>query len=109
MRPTHLRQAFYGALAGAGLVGTGYFNLSYTGPLVDYLDGWFANAAASSAAVDLIVVAVAAVVFMLTEGRRLGMRVPWLYAAAALVTAIAFTFPLFLLMRERALDRREAA
>ena len=51
-------------------------------------------------------VALAAAIFMIVEGRRLGMRVPWLYAVAGAVLAIAFTFPLFLLVRERALRAR---
>lgn len=59
-----------------------------------------------AAAVDLIVAAVAASVFMVVEGYRLRMRVPWLYPVLGIVLAIAFAFPLFLLLRERALERR---
>lgn len=97
--------AGYLVLAAAGLLGTLWFNLRSGDVEGGYLRGWFANAAASSAAVDLIVVAVAASAFMIVEGRRLGMRRPWLYPLLALVTAIAFTFPLFLYMRSRALRR----
>jgi hypothetical protein len=32
------------------------------------------------------------------------MRAPWAYPVAGLVVAFAFAFPLFLLLRERALD-----
>lgn len=99
------RQVVYGVLALTGLVLTQYFNFTYVGP-PGYLQAWFANSASSSAAVDLLVVALAAAVFMIVEGRRLGMRVPWLYAVAGAVLAIAFTFPLFLLVRERALRAR---
>ena len=99
------RQVVYGVLALTGLVLTQYFNFTYVGPQ-GYLQAWFANSASSSAAVDLLVVALAAAVFMIVEGRRLGMRVPWLYAVAGAVLAIAFTFPLFLLVRERALRAR---
>lgn len=104
MRPTHLLQAAYGLCAGVGLVGTWYFNLTYSGA-VPYLTAWFANSASSSAAVDLLVAFAAGAVFMLVEGRRLGMRLPWLYPVFAVLLAFAFTFPLFLLMRERALER----
>ena len=107
MRPTHLRQAVYGVLAVVGLVGTWYFNLTYTGP-PSYLSAWFANAASSSAAVDLLVAFAAGSLFMIVEGRRLGMRLPWLYPVFGVVLAFAFTFPLFLLMRERVLDRAAA-
>lgn len=41
---------------------------------------------------------------MITDGRRIGMPRPWLYAVGGMLTAIAFTFPLFLAMRERHLD-----
>ena len=105
MTASQARQVVYGVLAVTGLVLTQYFNFSYAGP-PGYLQAWFANSASSSAAVDLLTVAVAAALFMIVEGRRLGMRVPWLYAVAGAVLAIAFTFPLFLLVRERALDAR---
>jgi hypothetical protein len=65
----------YLLLSALGLVGTWFYNLRFD-PAQDgsYLAGWFANAASSSAAVDVIVVAVAAVIFMIVEGRRLRMR-----------------------------------
>lgn len=100
MRATHLRQLGYGLLAIGGLVGTWYFNLIYVGP-PSYLSAWFANPASSSAAVDLLVAFAAATIFMITEGQRVGMRAPWLYPALGVPTAFAFTFPLFLLVRER--------
>lgn len=102
MRPTDLRQIVYGALAVVGLAGTWYFNLTYSGE-VSYLAAWFANAASSSAAVDLLVAFTAGSIFMIAEGRRLGMRVPWLYVVFGVILAFAFTFPLFLLVRERTL------
>ena len=74
----------------------------YTGE-VSYLAAWFANAASSSAAVDLLVAFTAGSIFMITEGRRLKMRAPWLYVVFGAVIAFAFTFPLFLLVRERTL------
>ena len=94
-----------------GLVGTGWFNLRFagSGSGSGYLQGWFANPASSSAALDLIVVSLAISVFILVEGRRLGMRRPWLYVLFGFVLAMAFTVPLFLLMRERALDRARAS
>jgi hypothetical protein len=38
---------------------------------------------------------------MFFEGKRLKMKYVWLYILGSFVTAIAFTFPLFLAMRER--------
>jgi hypothetical protein len=40
---------------------------------------------------------------MITEAKRLGMKRVWLYIVLSGVTAMAFTFPLFLAMRERKL------
>ena len=108
MRATEVRQVIYGVLAVVGLVGTWYFNLTYTGE-ASYLAAWFANAASSSAAVDLLVAFTAGSIFMIVEGRRLGMRAPWLYVVFGAILAFAFTFPLFLLLRERALHAAGAA
>lgn len=105
MNAAGVRQGLYGVAAVAGLIGTWYFNLSYRGSQ-GYLAAWFANDAASSAAVDLIVVAVVLSVFMLAEGRRLGMRMPWLYVLLGFALAMAFAVPLFLLLRERTLEAR---
>jgi hypothetical protein len=95
----------YLILAVAGLVGTWYFNLQFgsTGQEQNYLQAWFANPASSSAAVDIIVTAVAACVFFVVEGRRAGIRWAWVLVPATFLVALAFTFPLFLALRERKL------
>jgi len=96
-------------LAGVGLVGTWWFNIAF---IVDagglgYLEGWFANAASAAASIDLLVVAAAGAIFMLVEGARLGWgRWVWVLVVLSGITAIAFTFPLFLGLRELALRRR---
>jgi hypothetical protein len=99
----------YLLLSAVGLAGTWYFNLRFgaEGGGQTYLQGWFANAASSSAAVDVIVTAVVACVFYVVEGRRLGMRRAWVLVPLTFLLALAFTFPLFLALRERALARRE--
>ena len=104
MTASGARQVFYGVAALVGLVLTWYFNLTYRGS-ENYLAAWFANAASSSAAVDLIVLATALSVFMIAEGRRLQMRRTLLYVLAGFVLAMAFAVPLFLLVRERVLLR----
>ena len=105
MSASGARQVFYGVAALVGLVLTWYFNLSYRGP-ENYLAAWFANAASSSAAVDLLVLAAVLSVFMNVEGRRLKMRRCFLYVLAGFVLAMAFAVPLFLLVRERVLSDR---
>lgn len=59
-----------------------------------------------SITVDLLVVAVPGSVLIIVEARRLGMRFAWLYIVASGRTAFAFTFPLFLAMRQRVLTAR---
>lgn len=98
------------ALSLAGLVGTWAFNVAFMADPqgLGYLEGWFANPASSSAAVDVIVVAVAACLFILVEGVRLGWaRWAWVLVPLSFAVAVAFTFPLFLGIRELALYRRE--
>lgn len=94
----------YLLLALVGLVGTWWFNLASFAAGEDYLAGWFANAASSSAAVDILVAGLAACVFMVLEGRRLGWPT-WslvLLVVGSAAIAVAFVFPLFLFLRDRA-------
>ena len=96
----------YLSLAVIGLVGTAYFNVrGVIEPSDGLLTSWFANPATSSLSIDLLVTASAASVFIIIEGRRLRMRLYWLYVLGSFVTAVAFTFPLFLAMRERSPNR----
>ncbi|MGN8552325.1 UNVERIFIED_CONTAM: DUF2834 domain-containing protein [Microbacterium sp. SLM126] len=92
----------YLCLAVAGLAATWFFNVLAIVQLRDFLGDLVSSGpAVSSITVDLLVVAVAGSVFVLVEARRLGMRFGWLYVLGAAITAFAFTFPLFLAMRER--------
>lgn len=91
-------------LALAGLVGTWYFNALSIVAARDFIGDWVGSGSAvSSLTVDLLVVAVAGSILIIVEGRRLGMRFTWLYVVLSAITAFAFTFPLFLAMRERRL------
>lgn len=92
----------YLCLAIVGLAGTWFFNALAIVQLRDFLGDLVSSGpAVSSITVDLLIVAVAGSVFVIVEARRLGMRLGWLYVAGAAITAFAFTFPLFLAMRER--------
>ena len=46
---------------------------------------------------------------MLVEAKRLGMKRVWLYFLLSGITAMAFTFPLFMAFRERKLLERRLA
>lgn len=101
----------YLAVAAIGLVGTAWFNVRSVLEPADqtFFAAWFANPSVSSLAWDLLAVASAASIFIVLEGRRLGIRWYWLYVLASFVTAVGFTFPLFLAVRERRLDRLAAS
>jgi hypothetical protein len=53
---------------------------------------------------DVVVSAVALIVFASVEGRRLGMRSRWLIVLAILLVGVSLGLPLFLYLRERELD-----
>jgi hypothetical protein len=95
----------YLVLAVAGLVGTWIYNGIAIAQMNDFVtDLVTSGPAVSSITVDLLVAAVAGSVFIIVEARRLGMRFGWLYVVASGLTAFAFTFPLFLAMRQRRLN-----
>lgn len=94
----------YLVLAVVGLIGTWWFNALAIVQVRNFIGDLVASGpAVSSITVDLLVVAIAGSVFIIVEARRLRMRFGWLYVVAAGLTAFAFTFPLFLAMRERRL------
>ncbi|MBM7503007.1 DUF2834 domain-containing protein [Agromyces aurantiacus] len=94
----------YLVLAVVGLVGTWTYNALAIAAQRDFLGDLVSSGpAVSSITTDLLVVAVAGSILIAVESRRIGMRFAWLYIAGALLTAFAFTFPLWLAMRERRL------
>lgn len=100
----------YLLLAVAGLIGTWWFNAIAIVQMADFIgDLVTSGPAVSSITVDLLVAAAAGSVFIVVEARRLGMRFGWLYVAGSALTAFAFTFPLFLAMRQRHLTRAARA
>ncbi|WP_445168235.1 DUF2834 domain-containing protein [Mycolicibacterium sp. Dal123E01] len=70
------------------------------GGLTGFFAAGYVNYATSSLTNDLLVVALAATVLMIAEGRRLGVRYLWAYVAAGFVIAISVSFPLFLVARQ---------
>lgn len=99
----------YFVIASLGLISAWVLNGITVMTRQDYVGAWFGTAVDWVLSSDLLIVAVAAAVFMIYEGRRLGMKHVWAYIALSSVTAMAFTFPLFLGMRERAILKRELA
>ena len=103
----HARFVFFLIVSIVGLVTAWVFNgiASVTGQ--NYLDAWFGSAVDWVLSLDILIVAIAGSAFMIFEARKLGMKRVWLYIVLSGVTAFAFTFPLFLAMRERKLMHRE--
>jgi len=94
----------FAVLSLVGLVGTWFFNALAIVQMRNFFGDWFGSGpAVSSLGVDLLVVAVAGSILIIVEARRLGMKRAWLYIVLSGITAFAFTFPLFLAMRERKL------
>jgi hypothetical protein len=99
----------YLVLAVAGLVVTWTFNAIAIAEGNDFIGDLVSSGpAVSSITNDLLFVAVAGSILIIVESRRIGMRFAWLYIVGSALTAFAFTFPLWLAMRERRLAARRA-
>ena len=94
--------AVYGAIAVAGLFATWIPNLAYTaaGFMHDFMNDLRTTPASRSYTGDLLLLALAAVLFMVVEARKHGIKLVWIYIVGGFATAISFTFPLFLIARE---------
>ena len=66
-----------------------------------YAEEWFDSLPAAQLAADLVIAAVAFLLWAAWEGRRLRMRTWWVPIPASLLVGLCFGLPLFLLMRER--------
>ena len=109
-RPRKILCLFYFAIAAVALVACWRENLSYApaGPFVglsDFLRDLRLTAASRSIAIDISLFFLSASVWMVSEAKRLRMRWVSLYIVFGLIIAISVTFPLFLIARERALDK----
>jgi hypothetical protein len=68
----------------------------------------FANRISASFAMDVIVSAIVLIWFIQSEGKRLRVRLLWLPTVGTLLVGVSFGFPLFLFLRQVALDRTAA-
>jgi hypothetical protein len=94
-----------------------YFNVRYThqygrqASYVDYTRALFANWADDSAAQDYIMVNVVLFpLWSITDGRRRGVRIPWIFFVMSLFTSLAFSVAFYLAFVERQIrySREEA-
>jgi hypothetical protein len=73
--------------------------------LGQYLDDWFATLPSSQLVADLTIVAAAFLPWAAWEGRRIGEPRWWWTLPATFLVGLCFAVPLFLYLRERALER----
>ena len=107
--PHRARFLFYLITSLMGLITAWVCNGIATVTGADYLGAWFGTPVDWVLSLDIVIVAVAGSAFMIMEARKLGIKRVWLYIALSGVTAFAFTFPLFLAMRERKLAEQAAS
>lgn len=112
-RTRQLLCVFYGLVALTALIMTWSQNLLYfTGAnpagMGQYLQDLKVNGAARSFTVDLGLFLAAAVLLMVVEARRLGVRFVWVYVVLSFAVAISVTFPAFLIAREMRLAKIDA-
>lgn len=104
--------AAYGAIAVVALIATWSQNLAYldrgAGFFLAFWEDTKVNAAARSITADIALFLLAAVIFMVYEARKHGIKFVWVYIVASFFIAISVTFPLFLLARELRIHRTEA-
>jgi hypothetical protein len=100
----------YGVIAAAALVLTyiQYLAIPTTGALDFYLVFWAlmrANHAARGITVDFAFFGLAGALFMIGEARRLKIRYVWLYILFSYAIDVSVVFPVFMILRERAMAR----
>ena len=110
----------YAFIALLALVATWRQNLAFMTPAQDpiaapvngFAQFWLAtltNHATTSIMVDLALLVLAAVIWMVIEARRVGVRFVWAYVVLAMLVAVSVTFPLFLIAREMRIAALPAA
>ncbi|MDF1820490.1 MAG: DUF2834 domain-containing protein [Alcanivoracaceae bacterium] len=110
MMRTTTRQTLYLTLAIAGLASTWYHNLHFMaasdgGGLLAFVQALDVNHATRSISWDITFAFLAFALWLPFEARRTGVRHWWLFLLLGGAIAFAFSFPLFLFFRERALAR----
>ncbi len=105
-RPSLLEGLYY--FLGLVSLGLGwYFNVRYTHQYHDasyanYTKSLFSNWASDSAAQDYIMVNLVLLpLWTITDGRRRGLRIPWIFFVMSLFTSLAFSVAFYLAFVER--------
>lgn len=109
---TNTKQIFYALMAIVGVCATWYFNLQAMEldpnfSFASFIGDNYVNPSSASIANDIVVILVVFFFWSFVEARRLEMKHWWVYVPLSIGIALAFAFPLFLLMRERAIAKQE--
>jgi len=102
----------YGAIAAAALIATWSQNLAYFDKparfVLDFLNDSKVTPASRSLTVDILLFFLAAMILMVIEARKHGVKFVWLYIVGGFAIAISVTFPLFLIARELRMGTSDA-
>jgi hypothetical protein len=104
------RKYLFLALSVLGICYTWYYNIQWfqmaeNPTFVNFFSDAQTNFAAKSFGADLTVVVLTFFVFMIPEAIRLKIKFWWVLIPLTFLIAIAFTFPLFLYLRENQLEK----
>ncbi|MFY0604489.1 MAG: DUF2834 domain-containing protein [Flavobacteriaceae bacterium] len=93
-----------------GICYTWYYNILYfqsaaNPSLIDFFQTAGATLPGKSYGADLMVVVLAFFVWYIPDARKLKIKFWWLLIPLTFLIAIAFTFPFYLYLRERALEK----
>lgn len=69
------------------------------------LNGMFGNRIAAAFVTDLLCVVLVALIWIIVEAKRLGIKNSWVYVVLTFLFGLAGPLPLFLYQREKALGR----
>lgn len=108
---SNTKQIFYAVMAVVGVCATWYFNLQameldQNFSFASFIRDNYVNPSSASIANDIAVILVVFFFWSFVEARRLRMKHWWVYVPLSIGVALAFAYPLFLLMRERAIDNQ---
>jgi len=102
----------YGTIAVAALIATWSQNLAYFDKparfLLDFMNDSKVTPASRSLTVDILLFGLAAMILMVIEARKYGVKFVWLYIAGGFAIAVSVTFPLFLIARELRIGTSDA-
>jgi hypothetical protein len=106
--PVSLLEGLFYVVGAVSLCLGWYFNIRYvhadphTASYINYTKALFSNWASDSAAQDYTIVNVVLLpLWTIVDGRRRGMRLPWIFFVMSLFTSLAFSMAFYLAFVER--------